>query len=273
MSSKDCCYFVRGELYALNTQQSRSWSYAWNYSWGIAQKQMPVGRFLGNVDLLQINVDKTINRVVRNSNYINTPECADITINAITLSMNLRCASPENLIMGYYGNKKVTAAPMQAVIDQPVLTQGVYAKDTMIPFNQIGVDLTSVVIKRSDTLVNLILNQDYVITPFGIKLKKEFNFVLGINLLVSYSYNKAVQSIEALTQSPKKIGLFFAGYKLGSEEPIVIKIYNAILSPISNFEVISRDDFASFSIEGEILANESITANDESKYFKIEQIA
>ncbi len=269
--AQDCCYFVNGKVYALDSNSVGSWSYNWDFSWDKSFQEKPVGRYLGNVENLNITVEKTFNTVVRNENYLKTPDCANVTINNVSLQITLRCANVANFLMGFYGSEKNVSAPI-AVVQEPVFnTTNGFKKGSLIPFNQIGVNKASVVLQNSVTLSNYVLNIDYIVTDFGVELLNDFNFPMGEFFKISYSYSSGVQRIEALTKTSKITSLMFAGINAMDGTPVVVKIYKVLLSPISNFEVISKD-FASFTMDGIVLADDTITASDESKYFTTEKI-
>lgn len=78
--------------------------------------------------------------------------------------------------------------------------------------------------------------------------------------------------VEALTVSGDEYYLFFDGLnEADTGKPAAVESHRVDFSPMAGLELIT-DEFGNVELTAEILSDESITANDESKYFRVRMV-
>ncbi|WP_281645561.1 hypothetical protein [Parendozoicomonas sp. Alg238-R29] len=184
-------------------------------------------------------------------------------ISGVTGSMNASDFNANNLAMAL--RAAVVSAATEVVTDEELKSFGVDGE--RIPFNQLP-DLTQdVTVKKADDSA-LAEGIDYNLSKAGLVVIGDGK-IDGDGIKVSYTPRKATL-IKALVESGKEFKLMLEGLnEAQSGLPHTIRIHRIKFSPAQDLGFIS-DDFASLSMNFEILADPKITASDESQFFVIE---
>src|SRR5690606_5113445 len=109
---------------------------------------------------------------------------------------------------------------------------------------------------------------DYVKTNAGIEIIDDSTIPVDGSLIeVSYDYGNNWY-VDAQTLGQKEYELVLDGFNAGEGDggrPFVLKAWKVKFSPAESFAIISGTEFASLSVSGEILRDESKTTG--SKFF------
>ncbi|MDR3322979.1 MAG: hypothetical protein LBS89_02110 [Zoogloeaceae bacterium] len=108
---------------------------------------------------------------------------------------------------------------------------------------------------------------DYIRKRGGIIPIEGGGITKGDDLTFDYTRNKGA-ILQALLRSAWEADLFFDGINERDGQPWIGKFFRVNWSPADNFELIG-DDFATFSISGEVLRDETRTGVGESQFFEI----
>ena len=267
---KYCCAFIRGELYASKRGNGYSWGYNWGYSWGVAPDLTYSGRFLGNVRNLTLTFNSSTKEQVQyDGNFFNT-DCALTQIDSVDVSLTLLCANNENLAQALYGN--YSTMPLGAdVVDKIVFSDdNGFLEGSFISFDEIGVDTSTIVVKKSDDLTVLVEGVDYQAFSTGIKILNGLSYSSGVGLLLSYSFSSTYDVVEALTKVSEPLSLTFNGVNLANtNEKVLIKLYKVRLLPAKQLPLIS-DEFIELELTGRLEPDPLIkNSSGVSKFLKI----
>lgn len=94
----------------------------------------------------------------------------------------------------------------------------------------------------------------------------------GVAVKVTYTSLETYE-IEAITQASIEYELTFDGFNdADNGKPTIVKCHRIKFSPTQALDLIS-EDFAALPINFEVLADDSIIASDESKYFKVKMVS
>ena len=159
----------------------------------------------------------------------------------------------------------VTTASTTPIIDELLPSHGV--EDELIPFNYLP-DLKQSVAVKDSTDTELVAGVDYELTKSGIKVLVNS----GIdNQGVKVSYTPiASNMVQALVESGREFVLFMEGLNDAQEGlPFNIRVHRVKFSPAQNLGFIS-DDFASLSLQIDVLADPSISGNGLSPFMQID---
>lgn len=122
------------------------------------------------------------------------------------------------------------------------------------------------------------VNVDYVVERGGLFIPEASAITTadttnaGVDIQVTYTSHDSFK-IEAITQSSVEYRLIFNGFNdADNGKPTVVVCHKIKFSPTQALDLIS-EDFGALPITFEILADDSITASDESKYFSVEMVA
>ena len=226
----------------------------------------------GNADSFSfaINEDKKTQR-----NYT-TPGGGNIAsqsaITDVTASVNALSFQPRTLALALRSLVKTIAAT-------PVVgeTHKVY-KDALEPLLMIPDQDISITVKSVDGGTTFTKNVDYVIEHGGIYIPEASAITSsdsgndGVDVKLDYTSSESF-TIEAITQAAIEYELFFNGFNdADNGKPTTVKCHSIKFSPSQALELIS-EDFGALPMEFEVLADDSIVAADESKYFKITMVA
>lgn len=122
-----------------------------------------------------------------------------------------------------------------------------------------------------------VVNTDYVVERGGLFIPEGSNITtadtnnVGVDALVTYT-SLATFKIEAMTQASVEYQLVFDGFNdADNGKPVGVVCHKIKFSPTQALDLIS-EDFGALPITFEILADDSITAGGESKFFSVEMV-
>ena len=137
----------------------------------------------------------------------------------------------------------------------------------LIPFDKLPDSSQSITIKDSlDTI--LTEGDDYVRVASGIKVV-DGGGIDDQGVKVSYT-PVAANMVQALVESGKEFVLFMEGLNDAQEgSPFNIRVHRVKFSPVQNLGFIS-DDFASITLQLDVLADTTITGNGLSPFMQLD---
>jgi len=180
-------------------------------------------------------------------------------VTAVKLSLELTNFNNDNLALALRGKIDViTGAP---VVDEPIV-----AKLGGLTATQLMID-TSVapVVTDSAGTTTYVAGTDYDITAAGLKVLSGGSITDGQALLIDYT-SKDNSVLQALVDSGADVNVVMDGINDATGKPSVVKVYRWKPTPSSGLDLISSD-FSNFKIEGEVLADNSISGVGKSKFF------
>ena len=216
---------------------------------------------LGNVSKLDLSFDED-KKELKNYMTAGGGNLDTVSrISAVTLGMTCTNFDPETLAIPLRAT--VTAEAGGAVADE--------AHDNVIlgghvPFAKIP-DLTAVITVKKGAVV-LDKDVDYSLDTSGITIATDGTLVAGDDITVSYTA-LASHTIEALTTSGDEYELVFDGLnEARSGKAFRVTAFRCKFSPMSGFGLIS-DDFGSYEMPADVLADPTRSGVGISQYFKI----
>lgn len=216
------------------------------------------GRDVGNCSNVNFSIEQET-KTQKNYRGGGGNSASVTNVTAVKLSMELNSFSNDNLALALRGLiETVTAA---AVTDEAITAvhDGLAATEFMIDKEQ------SVTVTDSGGGTTYVAGTDYEVTAAGIKVLSTGTITEAQPLQVDYT-KKAGSVLQALVDSGADVSVVLDGINDSSGKAYTVKVYRWKPSPASGLGLIS-DDFSSFSIEGEVLADESVTGTGKSKFF------
>ena len=186
------------------------------------------------------------------------------TVSAVNLSMELANFSNANLALALRGVVESVAAG--SVADEVVVAvAGGLAETTkMIDVSDAANSVTVTDGAEVDP-VTYVQGTDYEVTAAGLKILSGGAITDEQKLTVSYD-NQGTNVLQALVDSGQEVRVVLDGINDATGKPVTVKVHRWKPSPTSGLGLIS-DGFSTFTIEGEVLADESIQASGKSKFF------
>lgn len=245
--SEICCGLYRGRIFL----QDRS---------DASAALLPVGN-------AELTVNQTLTEINQpNYQSLGGNNCQVSFVENTSFDLVLHCTSPENLALAFLGQ---AAQRTGATVTDEV--HPVNAEGELIPFDFVpnkGATITVTGPSGSPTYVE---GTDYVVTNAGIEILHGTSIpVDGSNIEVSYTYGNNWY-VDAQTLGQKEYYLVLDGFNAGEGDggrPFVLKAWKVKFSPAESFAIISGTEFASLSVSGEILRDDSKATG--SKFFTIE---
>lgn len=193
-------------------------------------------------------------------------------ITDVTATINALSFQPATLATALRSLVKSVASAAVAAEPVKVFKEG-FVKLAKIP------DITETfTVTGSGGTPTYVNNVDYVVERGGIFIPEGSAITstdvtnAGVNVLVTYTSLDTFK-IEAITQSSVEYRLIFNGFNdADNGKPTVVVCHKIKFSPTQALDLIS-EDFGALPITFEVLADDSITAADESKYFSVEMVA
>ncbi|AUS02264.1 major tail protein [Vibrio phage 2.096.O._10N.286.48.B5] len=226
----------------------------------------------GNADSFSfaINEDKKTQRNFMQKGGGNIASQSSIT--DVTASINALSFQPRTLALALRS--------LVATIDGTSVTgetHTVYA-DALEPIKFIpDLDMPIIVTDETGT-TTFDVDTDYVVENGGIYIPEGSAITAndtdndGVVIQIDYD-SQTSYVIQAITQSSVEYELFFDGFNdADNGKPTTVTCYSIKFSPAQALEFIS-EDFGSLPMTFEVLADDTITALGESKYFKINMVA
>jgi len=188
-------------------------------------------------------------------------------VDAVNFNMTLTDATADNLEKVLRGaSTQVTTA---AVTDESVSVPATLDSGTLIETAAV-IDTTQTVTVTTDPAgTTYTEGTDYEVVNAGIVILPGGSISASADLLVSYT-SKTVDKVEAVVGSAPEFEVIFAGInEAQSDAAFKLKMYRVKFSLPADISLIA-DEFGAFSLTGELLADSSISATDESQYYKVE---
>lgn len=216
------------------------------------------GRDVGNASAVELSIEQDTVSLPNNrgggGNYDSVTR-----ITAVNLSMTLNAFSNDNLALALRG--KVDVLTAEAVTDEAITAVLDGLADTV---NMIDTAQTVTVTNDAGD-VEYDVDTDYVVSAAGIRCLSDGDIAEGAALKVTYT-SLAGSALEALVESGTTVPVVVDGLNDANGKPTVLKFYLWKPSPTSSLGIIT-EEFGSFDIEGEVLANDAIVAAGKSKFF------
>ena len=184
------------------------------------------------------------------------------TVSAVNLSMELANFSNANLALALRGVMETVAAGSVATENVTAVAGGLAETEKMIDLSDTA---ASVTVKDETETTTYQEGTDYEVTAAGLKILDSGSITDGEILVVSYD-NQGTNVLQALVDSGQEVRVVLDGINDATGKPVTVKVHRWKPSPTSGLGLIS-DDFSTFTIEGEVLADESIQATGKSKFF------
>lgn len=241
-----CCGLFRGKIYLQDVSDEDA-------------ALLPIGN-------AEITINQELTEIEQpNFQSLGGQACSVSYPESVGADIIMHCTNPDNLAIAFMGQSaKLTGA---AVTDE---VHTVNAVEELIPFNFVPDPAVAITVKDAATgLITYVKDTDYAVTGAGIVILEGTTIVMGADIEVSYTYG-ANWVMNAQTVGQKTFKLVLDGLNYGGEgaKPVVLTAWKVKFAPTDSFALISGTDFASLSLSGEILRDDSKSIG--SKFFKIE---
>ncbi|ERS12530.1 hypothetical protein Q673_02630 [Marinobacter sp. EN3] len=184
------------------------------------------------------------------------------TVSAVTLSMELANFSNENLAMALRGVVETVAAGSVTGESVTAVLGGLAETSKMIDTSDTA---NTVTVQNSGESTTYVEGTDYEVTAAGLRILPDGSITDGEELVVGYD-NQGTNVLQALVESGQEVRVVLDGVNDATGKPVTVKVHRWKPSPTSGLGLIS-DDFATFTVEGQVLADETIQASGKSKFF------
>ena len=245
MSTRDRSFILSGELYAAAKVGSKLEYF-----------------FFGNCSNLRVEPQE--NRIAMrdytqpgggNRNVVN--RVTDVNIN-----MTVHDLIPEVLQIAVRGITKDNA--VEEIEDQEVTV----GNSSLIPLGKLS-DPATIVVEKDGVAEAFVAGVDYDPGFGSITILEGGAIAKGNKLKVSYD-TLPHTSVEALTSSGGRFAFMLKGRNEAQGGKAVNAYFHNASLGLSGLDLIGGDEFGEIQIEGELLSDASITAADESRFYKIE---
>lgn len=175
-------------------------------------------------------------------------------VESMGLDLTLHCTSPENLAIALMGTASQLNGDTVTGELHPV--NGIHE---LIPFNFIPRRDQELVVTDEGGITTYVENTDYIRTKSGIQIIEGSTIpVDGSKISVDYTYGDNYK-VDFQTVSQKEFLVVLDGVNVGdgTDRPVVMKAWKVKFAPTDSFALISGTEFASLSVSGEILRDES----------------
>lgn len=188
-------------------------------------------------------------------------------LSGLQLSMTFFTFNADNLAKGLRGT--LTAVAATPVVDEVLAVPASFTQDTLIPTAKIIDTSVAPVVTGTGGTPTRTLDTDYTVTAAGIIAIAGGG--MAANDEVDYT-PKAGNVLEAFVNSGAEYAVLIDGINnVENDEPHRVQAYKWKPSPASDLPFISNDDFASFTLTGELVADTTKPAG-ESQYFKTDLV-
>lgn len=201
------------------------------------------GRDVGNVSALEISIDQ---ETKSRPNYRGGGGNAASTerVKGVRLKATLDNFSNDNLALALRGVVDVQSTTAITGESQNAVLNGLTETDFMIDKSK------TVTVKEGATPIGV---EHYQVTAAGILLTG--GVTDGAAITIDYT-PRAANALQALVDSGKEVRVVFDGLNDHNGRPSVVRIHRWKPAPTSGLGLIS-DDYATFELEGEVLADTS----------------
>lgn len=243
--SQTCCVFTRGEFFIRDAIS--------DCADGVLVSCMGEPfRKLGNISSGLIEIDAEI---IGRENEFNWAEPASRNmILGVNISLSLNCASDKNLILSLLSKE---STPVSGIFAQQYCPN--LSSEMFVPFDKKGVDRETLVVtlkKDLDTVSTLSEGTDYLVSNSGIQFISDEIDIQDANLLdIFYSYSDdGYSSTEFNEQAPSYKEIYFKGTNFGDgvESLFDALFYRVLFSPVSQMDLITREEFLTLNLSGKV---------------------
>ena len=261
------CYFTRGKAYikeADNCCAPRSWE---SYFGCERTDTDDLGRFLGSLQTLQLNIDQEFLGQSVYDNLKEVPVCARTVTREVGVTIVINSITEENLLLSSFASKR-TEVSSGVVTDSKLAAScqgGSYNACDYFAFQHAGVDKSTVVLK--DELGTIYeQDKDYKVFNTGIELNRNFPVK---TLLISFTHTGATEYYEHLTEDAKTYEINFVGSNFAgcADEDFIVKLHKVHLQANPSFSYLSQDGFWSLTLTGFLIRDTSKTG-DRSQFYQ-----
>lgn len=186
-------------------------------------------------------------------------------ITGVTAAITTKNHDPAVLALGLRGNV-VEESEVTAITDEP---HADIALGSLVVFERFP-DLTKpIVVKKGATTITA---TNYEHRRVGIFiLDGAAGLTAGDDITVDYT-PLVSETVEALTVSGDEYYMLFDGLNEGeSGKPVAVEAFRLNFSPMKNLSLVANE-LGDVELEAEVLGDDSITAVDESKYFRFRAV-
>ena len=251
----ECCVFTRGEFFIRdaivnNCADENPYSECENQ---LFKKFGKPYRKLGNISSGLVEIDA---QIIGKENQFNLadPESRNL-VAGVNLSLSLNCAGDKNLILSLLGEDSVSVAGIGS--QEYCIALG---SDLFIPFEHKGVDKDTLVVglyKDNTLVVPFVEGVDYLFSPSGVQFIRDDIDPLDTNFLkLSYSYDDAPFRVYDFNAVPPKYKeVYFKGINFSADVEGEIfdgHFYRVLFAPISQIDLITRDEFLTLNLIGTV---------------------
>lgn len=219
------------------------------------------GRDVGNCENVNFSIEQDT-KSQRNYRGGGGNFASRTTISSVKLSLTLLNFSNANLALALRGIVTIEAAGAIADEEVTAVLGGLAETAKMIDTSNTATTLT---VTNSDASVTYVEGTDYEPTAAGLKILADGAIGDGEVLKVSYA-NRGTSLLQALVDSGEDVRVVMDGVNDDSNKPCIVRVHRWKPAPTSGLDLIS-EDYASFPLEGEVLADQSIQAAGKSKFF------
>jgi hypothetical protein len=221
----------------------------------------------GTVDDVQMSGDEE-SATLRNPRTGVGNIASESRLSGLTLSMTFYNFNSDNLAIGLRGTvASVAATP---ITDEVLAVPASFTKDTLIPTEKIIDTAVAPVVTGTGGTPTRVLDTDYTVVSGGIIALA--GGAMAANDEVSYT-PKAGDVLEAFVNSGQEYEVIVDGINnVENDKAYRLQYYKWKPSPASDVPVISDDDFASFTLTGELTAD-TTKASGKSQYFKRDRVS
>lgn len=180
-------------------------------------------------------------------------------ISSIKLAITMDSFNNDNLAVALRGQVDVEAS--EAIADEEVtaVVPGLGQTAKMI-------DVTEAYTVKTALDVALVEGTDYEITAAGVLALADGDISDGDTIKVTYQ-SKASSALEAMVNSGKEFKFVFDGLNDHNGKSSIVTAYRFKPSPTSGLDLIG-EDYSDFQVEGELLADTTITGSGKSQFFR-----
>jgi len=188
-------------------------------------------------------------------------------VEAVSLSMTMTDINGDNLEVATRGI--ATTITGTTVTDESISVPATLDRETLIKTAKI-IDVGETVTVTSDPSGTTYVNgTDYDVVNRGIIIKPTGSISASDDLLVSYT-SPTTKKVEGVVGSQPEYEFSFSGINEAQNgSPVTLDCYSIKFSLPSVLALIS-DEYLSLELEGELIADPTITAVDESKFYTLE---
>lgn len=183
-------------------------------------------------------------------------------ISAVTAEMTLHDFSAENLAMAFRGT--ATAVSTGAVSNESITAK----VGALVPTAHLLDPAQTVTVTTDPAGITYAVGVDYEVKAAGILILAGGSISDDESLLISYTQDAALV-VQTLVSAGQEFMLYFDGLnEAQSGRSVVSKVHRCKFSPAQNFGLLG-DDFASFDVTVDVLADASITTAGLSQFFQV----